>query len=118
MIDDDDETMCQTSKIYRESKSRSRSVSPKPSSSKTREWETLEKSAEAEQLLFGENSQTQTPNGSDSEMTYRMQCPDTAECMRKWGRKPKGFIGEIPKDTQGKRINEKIDFEKGSTNDN
>ena len=109
MIDDDDETMCQTSKMYRaNSKSRSRSVSPKPSCSKTQEWK--EKSAEAEQLLFGEDSQT--PNVSDSEM---MQAPNTAECNRKWGRKPKGFIGNIPHDTQGKRINEKIDFGKGST---
>ena len=107
MINDDDETMCQTSKMYREkSKSRSRSVSPKPSCSKTQEWK--ERSAEAEHLLFGEDSQT--PNVSDSE---EVQVPDTAECERKWGKKPKGFIGEIPIDSQGKRINQKLNFGKG-----
>lgn len=77
---------------------------PKPSCSKTQEWK--ERSAEAEHLLFGEDSQT--PNVSDSE---EVQAPDTAECERKWGKKPKGFIGEIPIDSQGKRINQRLDFD-------
>ena len=95
MITDDDETMCQTSKIYRaSSKSRSRSVSPKPSYSKN--------DVSAEELLFGGASQTPKREDSDTEENEMAQ------------KKKQRFVGNIPVDTQGKRINEKINFGEGS----
>ncbi|CAG5088191.1 Oidioi.mRNA.OKI2018_I69.PAR.g11771.t1.cds [Oikopleura dioica] len=92
MISDDDETMCQTSKIYRaSSKSRSRSVSPKPSYSKN--------DVTGEELLFGGASQTPKREDSDTEENEMAQ------------KKKQRFVGNIPVDTQGKRINEKINFD-------